>query len=197
MALKSQKPVETAAFVLPAQLSGRTDINHLLRELETLEEALISQPVRETQAPKVTNLLDQTALANGYKLQQQPHRRHMADQLTKIRDHAPTVHVSFAAEPSPKVTETILNWLRTNVHRYTLVQIGLQPAIAAGCVLRTPNKIFDMSLGASLEKQTPYLLELLKGAALDAPAPGTTTTAGRAARPRRSGITSGSRITRR
>ena len=177
MALKTQ--AKAVAFVLPAQLSGKTDINRLLRELEMLEEALIAQQSKKTPPPKVTSLLNQTALANGYKLLEQTHRKHITDQLTKIRDHAPLLHISFAAEPSPKVTETLLSWLRSNVHRYALLQIGLQPAIAAGCVLRTPNKIFDMSLGATLQKQTPYLLELLKGAALDAPPPGTTAVVGK------------------
>ena len=177
MAYRTQS--SATAFVLPAQLSGKTDINRLLRELEKLEEALIAQESKKTLPPKITGLLNQTALANGYKLLERTHRQHITDQLTKIRDHAPLLHISFAAEPSPKVTETLLTWLRTNIHRYVLLQIGLQPAIAAGCVLRTPNKIFDMSLGARLQKQTPYLLELLKGAALDVPAPGTTASVGK------------------
>jgi F0F1-type ATP synthase delta subunit len=180
---KSETPTKAVAFVLPTQLTGRTDINRLLRELETLDETLIGQEAKE--APKITSLLDQTAAANGYKLLEQTHRHHIAEQLTKIRDHAPLLHISFAAEPSAKVTETVLAWLRANIHRYALLQIGLQPAIAAGCVLRTPNKIFDMSLGASLQKQTPYLLELLKGAALDRPAPVATPSlpAGQAGKP--------------
>lgn len=172
MALKNNAKNSGVAFVLPPQLSGKTDINRLLRELEVLEEALIAQRSEKTLTPKITSLLNQTATANGYKLIEQTHRQHIAQQLTKIRDHAPLLHISFASEPSPKVIETLLSWLRTNVHRYALLQIGLQPAIAAGCVLRTPNKIFDMSLGASLKKQTPYLLELLKGAARDVPVPG-------------------------
>ncbi len=159
------------AFVLPAQLSGKTDINRLLRELEKLEEALIGKENEKTPLPKITSLLNQTALANGYKLLEQTHRQHITNQLTKIRDHAPVVHISFATEPSPMVTETLLTWLRAIVHRYVLLQIGLQPAIAAGCVLRTPNKIFDMSLGARLQKQTPYLLELLKGTSASAGKP--------------------------
>lgn len=174
MARETESQTKRVVFVLPPQATGRTDINRLLRELEALEEALITKDTKTGLSPKITSLLNQTALANGYRLLEQTHRQHIADQLIKIRDHAPTVHISFAAEPSPKVTETLLSWLRSNVHRYTLVQIGLQPAIAAGCVLRTPNKIFDMSLGASLQKQTPYLLELLKGAALDVPVSGTT-----------------------
>ncbi len=181
MVHKNQNEATAAAFVLPIQLSSRTDINRLLRELETLEEAMIVQQSKGTSPPKVTNLLDQVALANGYKLLEQTHRRHIAEQLTKIRDHAPVVYVSFAAEPSPKVTETLLSWLRSNVHRYTLLQIGLQPAIAAGCVLRTPNKIFDMSLGARMQKQIPYLLQLIKGAATGAPVSSTTAAVGQPA----------------
>ncbi len=179
MALKNQSQPKTTAFMLPAQLSGKTDINRLLRELQKLEEALIGKESEKTPLPKITSLLNQTALANGYKLLEQTHRQHITDQLTKIRDYAPMIHISFATEPSPKVTETLLTWLRANVHRYALLQIGLQPTIAAGCVLRTPNKIFDMSLGAKLQKQTPYLLELLKGAVMDAPVPGVTAAAGK------------------
>lgn len=181
MAPKLKTPTKASVFILPPQVAGQTDINHLLRELEMLEEILIAQQTEEGPPPKITSLLNQTALANGYRLLESKHRQHFADQLTKIRDHAPTIHISFAAEPSPKVTETILGWLRANVHRYALLQIGLQPTIAAGCVLRTPNKIFDMSLGARLQKQTPYLLELLKGAALDAPAPAISAATGKPA----------------
>lgn len=163
----STKSTAAEAFSLPPQLTGQTDINRLLRELEALDEALIGANEGKGQLPKVTSLLNQTALANGYKLLEKNHRLHIAQQLAKIRDHAPLLHISFAAEPSPKVTETLLAWLRANIHRYVLLQIGLQPAIAAGCVLRTPNKIFDMSLGASLQRQKPYLLELIKGVTKD------------------------------
>lgn len=171
-------PAKINAFILPPQVTGRTDINRLLRELEILEEALIVKNSQHDPAPKITSLLNQTALANGYKLLEKTNRQHITEQLTKILDHAPLLHISFAAEPSPKVTETVLGWLRSNIHRYALLQIGLQPAIAAGCVLRTPNKIFDMSLGATLQKQTPYLLELLKGAVQDQPAKTVKPTAG-------------------
>jgi F0F1-type ATP synthase delta subunit len=65
----------------------------------------------------------------------------------------------------PKALEKILLWLRQNVHPQVLLQVGLQPAIAAGCVLRTTNKIFDMSLKAHLSQQTDYLKQLISGAA--------------------------------
>ncbi len=156
---------KTRAFVLLPQIVGRTDINRLVRELEALEAALVGSESPENASPKATNLLNQIAAANGYKLPEKNNRQHLAQQLTKIRDHAPIVHISFAAEPAPKVTEALLGWLRSNIHSYMLLQIGLQPSIAAGCILRTPNKIFDLSLRAHFEKQKPYLVELIKSAA--------------------------------
>lgn len=161
MVLNTAKSSRPQPFVLSSQLFGQTEINRLLRELERINESLVGHEA-SMQLPKISNLLTETSNLNGYKLTDSFHRQHISEQLTKIHDHAPIVHVSFATEPPPKVTETVLQWLRNNVHRYALLQIGLQPAIAAGCVLRTSNKIFDMSLGARLRKEKPYLLELIK-----------------------------------
>jgi F0F1-type ATP synthase delta subunit len=44
-----------------------------------------------------------------------------------------------------------------------MLQIGLQPAIAAGCMLRTTNKVFDMSLRTHLMKQSDYLARMIEG----------------------------------
>ena len=165
-------------FALPVQITGRTDINRLLRELEQIEQASISSAAAKTQAPLApspSNMLTQVATANGYDLSRDDSRQQLAAALAKIHDHAPLLHISFASEPSPKVIETLLEWLRSNIHVYALLQVGLAPAIGAGCVLRTPNKIFDLSLGASLQKQKPYLVQLIKGAALKKPAPVTAT----------------------
>ena len=165
-------------FALPVQTTGRTDINRLLRELEQIEQASISSAAAEGKdipALKPSSMLTQLAATNGYELGRSDSRGELVAALAKIHDHAPLLHISFASEPSPKVIETLLEWLRSNIHIYALLQVGLAPAMGAGCVLRTPNKIFDLSLGASLQKQKPYLVQLIKGAALKKPAPATTT----------------------
>jgi len=165
-------------FALPVQVTGRTDINRLGRELEQIEQISISSSAAKGKAipaPRPSNILTQLAASNSYDLSRSDGRQQLAAALAKIHDHAPLLHISFASEPSPKVVETLLQWLRSNIHVYALLQIGLAPAIGAGCVLRTPNKIFDLSLGASLQKQKPYLVQLIKGAALKKPAPVTAT----------------------
>ena len=161
-------------FNLPPEVVGKADINNLLRELELLESELIKlkgqaslSASQKNTLLRVTNELAQTAAGNNYDLKIASDRQKLTRRLTDVRDQAPLLYISFAAEPSPKVTQAILSWLRGNVHRYTLLHIGLQPAIAAGCILRTPNKIFDLSLRAFFERQQPYLVELIKGAALD------------------------------
>ena len=166
-------------FNLPPEIVGKADISSLLRELELLESELLKlkgqaslSASQKNTLLKVTNELAQTAAVNSYDLKIANDRQKLTRILTDVRDQAPLLHISFAAEPSPKVTQTILSWLRGNVHRYALLHIGLQQAIAAGCILRTPNKIFDLSLRASFEKQQPYLIELIKGAALNQTAPG-------------------------
>lgn len=160
----NQTAAKTSAFTLPPTIVGRTDISRLLRELETLEASSVKTKNPPAQPLKITGLLSQIVAANDYDLSDKNHRQHLSQQLTTVRDRAPAVHISFATEPSPKIIETLLGWLRSNIHPYLLLQIGLQPSIAAGCVLRTPNKIFDLSLRAYFEKQKPYLLELIKSA---------------------------------
>src|SRR4029078_5958100 len=91
-------------------------------------------------------------------------RQKLADALQLLYERAPTLHVSFATEPSPKALERLVVWIRTNIHPQALVQVGLQPSIAAGCFLRTDNKTFDMSLRASMKKSEPILLKLISGA---------------------------------
>lgn len=154
---------------LPSDLIGSADLSALLREMNALEDFFVGAKVRQAgsvqqQPPRITRTLDSLCRANQYNLLDEKHRRELNDQLTQIRQKAPQVHISFAAEPSPKALERILAWFRASVHPQLLLQVGLQPNIAAGCVIRTPNKFFDLSLRAYLEKQEPYLVELTKGA---------------------------------
>lgn len=163
---------EALAFSLPLQVVSQTDINRLLRELESLETELLKLKGQSSLSDnqqrnllRVTEQLAHIASLNKYDLKKTADRKQLLQKLIDIRDHAPLLHISFAAEPSPKVTETILGWLRSNVHRHVLLRIGLQPSIAVGCILRTPNKVFDLSLKSSFDRQKPFFVEVIKGAA--------------------------------
>jgi F0F1-type ATP synthase delta subunit len=116
------------------------------------------------QLPKLSRTLDQLSKENGVNLLDEASRNQLTESLKQTQQRAPKVHLSFAAEPSPKGLDEILVWLRQNIHPQVLVQIGIQPAIAAGCIMRTPNKIFDMSLRTNLKQKQTYLTQLIAGA---------------------------------
>jgi len=113
--------------------------------------------------PKVSRLLDALVRENRIDLMQPPERKLVAEFLQQIATKAPSVHISFAADPSSEFTAKIVQWLRANVHPYTLLQLGLQPSIAAGCEVRTPNHVFDFSLRHRFFSQRTVLQNALRG----------------------------------
>ena len=88
------------------------------------------------------------------------------DFLKKVQEEAPAIHMSFAADPSSGFTAKIVGWLRANIHPLTLLQIGLQPTIAAGCVVRTTNHVFDLSLRSKFAAQQQLLIDTLNKSGL-------------------------------
>jgi F0F1-type ATP synthase delta subunit len=160
--------VERKQLVLPLTLVGDIDITRLLREINSIDDFFVEAEARKsgdsTQPPRITRVLNDVSLANKYNLLQKSDRQELTKQLNELKKTAPAIHISFAAEPSPKALEQVLRWLRENIHPLILLRVGLQPTIAAGCVLRTTNKIFDFSLREHLNKQEPYLVELIRGA---------------------------------
>lgn len=154
---------------LPSAVVSPSDIARMMRELNGLDDFFVDAETRKAgttvKLPKLTRSLDQLARDNGINLLQEAERSKLMESLKTVSRQAPNLHISFAVEPSPKSLEKILIWMRRNIHPQTLLSVGLQPAIAAGCVLRTPNKVFDMSLRNALNRQTSYLSQLIKGAA--------------------------------
>jgi F0F1-type ATP synthase delta subunit len=154
---------------LPNSVVSQVDVARILRELNSLNDFFAGTAKRQAgtsmQLPKLTRLLDQVATDNGLNLLEEKDRKVLSEQLNLVLGKAPLLHISFAAEPSPKALERILVWFRQNIHPQALLQVGLQPTIAAGCVVRTSNKLFDMSLRSYLKDQEPYLVQLINGAA--------------------------------
>lgn len=155
-------------LILPAAVVSDGDISRLSRELDSLNDFFLSAAARKAGSallpPRVTRILNTIATDAKYNLLDAEQRQSLAEELENIQTAAPVMHISFATEPSPQVIEQVLVWLRTNIHPYVLLQVGLQPTIAAGCVLRTTNQVFDMSLRSYLDRQKDYLVALVKGA---------------------------------
>jgi F0F1-type ATP synthase delta subunit len=153
---------------IPSIVISQSDVARLQRELNGLNDFFTSARARQTgtsmQLPKLTRILNQLAHENKINLLEEADRNKLAKALAELYEQAPSLHISFASEASPKALETLVIWVRTNIHPYALIQVGLQPSIAAGCFLRTPNQVFDMSLRTTLKKSEPYLVKLIAGA---------------------------------
>lgn len=140
----------TTPFQLPSDLIGSVDLSRLIRELEELNDfmyqAQIRKPGTSMKLPRCSQILEKLATDNRYSLLDENHRTKLLNSLQVIEAHAPLVHISFAVDPSMSFMKKMVVWVRENIDRYGLVEIGLQPTIAVGCAVRTDNKIFDMSL---------------------------------------------------
>lgn len=153
-------------FRLPPLIAGPGDVGRTLLELEQLEDFLRAAALRKggvsTKLPKMSRTLERLAEINDANLLQTADRQRLQAFLSSLQQHAPVLHISFASEPSAAFTAKIIEWLRANISKYVLVQIGLQPSIAAGCVVRTTNKSFDFSLRKHLLNNRGLLLDAIK-----------------------------------
>ena len=150
---------------LPNNLFSKSDLMQLMRELNSLNDFFVGAAARQTgnamQLPKTSRIMNQLAELNGINLVDAQARKQLAQTLEELLRKAPAIRMSFATDPSPKTLEPVLVWLRTNIHPQLLLELGLQPSLAAGCMVRTPNKIYDFSLRTYLEKQSQFLTAMV------------------------------------
>jgi F0F1-type ATP synthase delta subunit len=127
------------------------------------QEAIRSPGEPQAKLPKTSRLLDELAQENKLNLLDKSTRDHLQEFLADVAANAPVVHVSFAADPSSAFLQKIVQWFRDNVHGGTLVRVGLQPTIGAGCTVQTTNKFFDLSLRRHLQRNRQQLFRALVG----------------------------------
>ncbi len=152
-----------AQLILPFSVVSRADIGRLIRELESLDAAIRRKSARKDDKVLPTSpLLDDIAQQNKLNLLQPPERAALKTFLQAVHTKAPVLHFSFSSDPSSRSLVRLLTWLRQEIHPLVLLQIGLEPALGAGCVLRTTNRVFDFSLRRHFDKQRELLMTKLK-----------------------------------
>lgn len=141
-------PQVTATLSLPIQIVTQTDVSRLCREVEALNEFFTQAAIKGAQAktvPSSSQSLNTLISDNGLNMLKQEDRNSLKFFLDNIRNKAPVVSASFATDPKADFLMKLAAWFRTEAHPYVLLKVGLQPNIAAGCVIRTSNKYFDFS----------------------------------------------------
>jgi hypothetical protein len=152
-------------FHLPISVVTVADLGRMIAEIEALDDFLqqasIRKPGSSMTLPKTTKQCEELIEENGLNILQTTDRKYLLEFLTKIREKAPVLHISFSAEPSAKVLQKLVSYVRKDIHPVGLLSVGLQPTIGAGCVLRTTNKYFDFTLRKSLETKRNDLIQYI------------------------------------
>jgi F0F1-type ATP synthase delta subunit len=150
---------------IPDNLASKQDITRVHRELRAFADNVVQSIMRHDDPikyPAISDSLRAVATENQVDLRDPKACDMLLLQLEDLRHNAPTVHISFPVDPSREVLQKLVTWLRSEIDQNIFIQIGLQPTIAAGIVLRTPNKVFDFSLRKHLYKNKDKLIEALK-----------------------------------
>lgn len=153
-------------LTLPTGLNSKSDLSRLILEIESVENFLRDGAIRQTgnamQLPKASKLFDNLVSDTKLNLLVAEDRKYLAQTLNWFRTNAPTIHISFSSDPTPIFIAHLTAWLRENIAPYIFVQVGLQPNIGAGCVVRTTNKYFDFTLRKRFESQRDLLMREIK-----------------------------------
>lgn len=144
---------------LPNVVMTRSDLLRLTRELEALDHFLNGQDITQEEAalPRTSKSLDAFLRENNMNVKDAIVRKTILEFLAFLKTSAPVVHMSFAKDPPANALAKLVNWFRVEINPITLVDIGVQPNIAGGCMLRSGSKIFDFSLRKHLTTKKDLL----------------------------------------
>ncbi len=158
--------IERVPLMLPEQLVTKADVSRIIREVESLDGFFLQSTIKGAQGqelPQLSRQLNIFVSLNKLNVLIKEDREAVKTYLTALKNLAPVIHISFAAEPRPDFLFKLIAWFRTSVHPQVLLQVGLRPSIAAGCVIRTTNKFFDLSIHKNLIAAKPKLVEAITG----------------------------------
>ncbi len=155
------------ALKLPTSVVGPQDLLHLEREADRLVEELLQARVAKEQAGAERSIsrpgvrLSDLFKVNGLEFDEQTLPQ-VSRQLHQLRTQAPRVRLSLAGEPGDDSMSKVVEWFRKEVHPQVLVQLGVQPAIAAGCVLHTSKRRYDWAIRTKLNRSTTAFAKVMK-----------------------------------
>lgn len=150
---------------LPPRIASVEELGRLIHELSLLNDTMLQLGLRSpgtaVKLPQTSRLLDHLVEANSLNLLQPADRDNLMRYLVRLRTAGPKLHISFSADPSPVFIEKLIVWLRREINPEILLTIGLQPNIGAGCIVRTTNQYFDLSLRQDFINKRALLLNAL------------------------------------
>lgn len=138
-------------IVLPDRLVTRRQLRELRTEVETIIEQAVQGSIRKEQTGatfgvnKPSQLLQEMMVLHDMTLTIES-LKSLQKVIQDIDDQAVLLRVVLSAEANADVKSRIVRWFRTNMNSPVLMRFGIQPAIAGGCIVYTPNHRYDFSL---------------------------------------------------
>lgn len=158
---------------LPTALVSSTDVARVIRELELVDNEFEQQRVRTPGAalvvPSLSHSLASLSQDNNVNLADDTARLALRQWMVTIKNSAPVLHVTFASDAEPEIVEQIVGWIRERLHPLALVTTGVQPNLVGGCVVRTPDHIYDFSLRERFHSHRSSFVEALNAALAKTP----------------------------
>ncbi len=152
---------------LPESIASKRDITRLLRAMEAYSEQALQRRVSlksagsqrpEPAMPRsLGELLEFNSLDNS-----EGSFKELGAELTRVKDESPVVRVAFSSYPDDDVLRKIVGWFRREIQSDLLVQVGVQPMIAGGCVVQTGPNRYDFSIRSKLLGSTKEFLGVMQ-----------------------------------
>lgn len=150
---------------LPDNMVTSTDLAKVIKEVDLADEFLSKsghrKPGKPVTLPKISKPLNDVAELNNISLLDKTDRSKLKKELQNLLDNPLKVHISFASSPSGTFKQQIISWFRREVHPAVFVEVGLQPSIAAGCIVKTASKTYDISLKNRFDTNREILAKAL------------------------------------
>ncbi len=144
------------AYKLPIKVYSPDHIRFCIEELESYAAVLEKGSRGSTTAGSWGLSSESSALVDMLPKTKQDEpdaMRALVDWLNGYLTASRVLGITLAAPASHKLKEELVLWLRQNVANDILVEFSVNPDIAGGMVLRSTNRIYDMSFRSLLLNQ--------------------------------------------
>ena len=149
-------------FNLPAEVYSLQQLDAVIAELSAsarlAAQAAVKEKVGAGAAKEQVEFSPETLAiikASGRDAAKKDELAALAEELDKLRETAPQVHITLAAMPAEGLKKQLAAWLRQNLSPQVLVTFGYHSALLGGMVVRTGSRTFDWSFRRQILAAAP------------------------------------------
>ena len=160
--------IDYTKLTLPPSVVTKRDISRLVAEAERIDDEMTTATVRAhvsegvAVSPALSGQFSDFLAQNSLVFEEGGARTELIQQLRKLKDHAPVIHLTLAVPGDAESLQRLTQWFRDSVHLHAVVAVGIQPALVAGVYVRTTNRVFDYSLRHALQDKHGLLVDQLE-----------------------------------